>query len=417
MTGRRVLLLALGTRGDVEPFARLGQALRARGYDVTAAVLADGAPRLELAGVRAVVVGPPAEQAMWSPRPVVRRVAHLNAGLMYLQLRSALTASAPVLARGLAPLLAGTDVVLSGLPTARLVPLMASRGVPARLALMAPLLPDADGTSAWSHPVTERLPDAVETRRQRMLWGLTTGLSGALAAALAVEGGLLGPGRASGRATAYAPVLATSAALHPDAAPDLHRVGWWADPAPVRPLPRTLVTHLDAHGDATAVLLALGSMPTVSPDHQADRLASAARRLGRPAVVQVAGARPGPRGGAYVVGDVDHRALLPRVAAVVHHGGSGTTHAVTAAGVPHVVVPHLGDQPHYARQVHRAGLGPAPLPWVRATDRALAARLARVLQERGYAERARSAAALMAGEDGLRTTVGLVDAMTGTMAR
>ncbi|MFK5633389.1 MULTISPECIES: glycosyltransferase [unclassified Ornithinimicrobium] len=415
MSGPRVLLLALGTRGDVEPFARLGQTLRAQGYDVTAAVLADGAPRLERAGVRAVVVGPTADHAMWSPRPMVRRAAHLNPGLMYLQLRLALSTHAPELARGLAPLLTEADVVISGLPTARLVPLLTARGVPARLVLMAPLLPDPYGTSAWSHPVADRLPGAVEDYRQRMLWRMTTGLSSALAEALTAEVGR--PSQRPGRhlATAYPPVLATSAALHPDAAPDLHRVGWWVDPAPVRPLPTDLTAHLDGHPGA--VLLALGSMPTTWPDRQADRLAGVARSLGRPAVVQVAGARPGPRGSSYVVGDVDHRSLLPRVAAVAHHGGSGTTHAVTSAGVPQVVLPHLGDQAHYARQVHRAGLGPAPLPWVRAADGPLTARLARVLDDPGYAERARAAAAVMGREDGLRTTVRLVDTMTGTMTR
>ena len=44
------------------------------------------------------------------------------------------------------------------------------------------------------------------------------------------------------------------------------------------------------------------------------------------------------------VGAVDHRALLPRAALAVHHGGAGTSHAVAAAGIPSVVVPHVGDQ-------------------------------------------------------------------------
>ena len=49
------------------------------------------------------------------------------------------------------------------------------------------------------------------------------------------------------------------------------------------------------------------------------------------------------------VATVDHRALFPRAAAVIHHGGAGTTHAAVAAGVPSVVIPHVGDQPYLGR--------------------------------------------------------------------
>ncbi|HSP60220.1 MAG TPA: hypothetical protein VLO09_04100, partial [Ornithinimicrobium sp.] len=91
----------------MEPFARLGEVLRAQGYAVTAAVLEDGAARMERAGVTPVVVGPAADRTMWSPSPGVRRVAHLNPGLMYLQMRRALAAHAAVLAEGITPLLAG----------------------------------------------------------------------------------------------------------------------------------------------------------------------------------------------------------------------------------------------------------------------------------------------------------------------
>ena len=53
------------------------------------------------------------------------------------------------------------------------------------------------------------------------------------------------------------------------------------------------------------------------------------------------------------IGAVDHRALFPRAALVVHHGGSGTTHAVVRGGVPSLVVPHVGDQPYWADRLRR----------------------------------------------------------------
>ncbi|MGW4249464.1 glycosyltransferase [Nocardia sp. NPDC004722] len=63
-----------------------------------------------------------------------------------------------------------------------------------------------------------------------------------------------------------------------------------------------------------------------------------------------------------VIGDVDHQALFPRCAAVVHHGGAGTTTAVARAGVPHVVVPQRFDQFYWADRVTASGIGFAHTP-------------------------------------------------------
>jgi vancomycin aglycone glucosyltransferase len=57
------------------------------------------------------------------------------------------------------------------------------------------------------------------------------------------------------------------------------------------------------------------------------------------------------------IGDVNHEDLLPRVAAVVHHGGAGTTTAAVRAGRPQVVIPHLYDQYYWSRRVKKLGVG------------------------------------------------------------
>src|ERR1041384_6681617 len=59
------------------------------------------------------------------------------------------------------------------------------------------------------------------------------------------------------------------------------------------------------------------------------------------------------------IGDVNQQALFQRVAAVMHHGGAGTTTAAARAGAPQVVVPQHYDQPYWARQVDRLGIGAA----------------------------------------------------------
>jgi sterol 3beta-glucosyltransferase len=60
----------------------------------------------------------------------------------------------------------------------------------------------------------------------------------------------------------------------------------------------------------------------------------------------------------FFVRHAPHDWLLPRVSAAVHHGGAGTTAAAVRAGIPSVIVPFYGDQPFWARCLHRKGVAP-----------------------------------------------------------
>ncbi|HEX9089983.1 MAG TPA: glycosyltransferase [Anaerolineales bacterium] len=62
---------------------------------------------------------------------------------------------------------------------------------------------------------------------------------------------------------------------------------------------------------------------------------------------------------------IPHDWLFPRVAAVVHHGGSGTTATGLRFGKPTVVVPFFADQPFWGERVYRLGAGPRPIPFTR----------------------------------------------------
>jgi vancomycin aglycone glucosyltransferase len=58
-----------------------------------------------------------------------------------------------------------------------------------------------------------------------------------------------------------------------------------------------------------------------------------------------------------VIGKVSHDQLFQHASAVIHHGGAGTTASAFYAGVPQIVVPHIGDQPFFGREVERLGCG------------------------------------------------------------
>ncbi len=60
----------------------------------------------------------------------------------------------------------------------------------------------------------------------------------------------------------------------------------------------------------------------------------------------------------YVTGFVPHSKLFPKVAAAIHHGAAGTTHAAALAGIPQVLIPHRLDQFGWALKIEKKGLGP-----------------------------------------------------------
>jgi len=88
------------------------------------------------------------------------------------------------------------------------------------------------------------------------------------------------------------------------------------------------------------------------------------------------------------------------MAAAVHHGGAGTTAAALRAGIPSVIVPHLGDQPFWARKLRRIGAAPEAIPARRFSEEALTRALAATL-DGAMAAAAAEVARALAHEDGV----------------
>lgn len=82
----------------------------------------------------------------------------------------------------------------------------------------------------------------------------------------------------------------------------------------------------------------------------------------------------------FVLENAPHAWLFPHMAAVVHHGGAGTTAAGLRAGVPSIVIPHSNDQFAWARRIFELGVGAKPLPRSKLTAERLAAAIRQALQ-------------------------------------
>ena len=100
----------------------------------------------------------------------------------------------------------------------------------------------------------------------------------------------------------------------------------------------------------------------------------------------------------YFTQSVPYAWMLPRVHAVIHHGGSGTTHMATRSGCPSLVVPHIFDQYYWDWVIQQQGLGPAGIPIKRLTPERLEPKLLDLWNNAAYRTRAEAAARAMRTE-------------------
>ena len=93
--------------------------------------------------------------------------------------------------------------------------------------------------------------------------------------------------------------------------------------------------------------------------------------------------------------------LFPRAAAIVHHGGIGTTGLAMRSGRPMLVMPCAWDQPDNAERVARLGIS-RTIPRHRYTPGRVAAELRRLLDEPAYEQRASEVGEQVRQEDGVQ---------------
>ncbi len=196
-----------------------------------------------------------------------------------------------------------------------------------------------------------------------------------------------------------------------------HVTGYWLLPAaPLWSPPRRLAEFVEARGPV--VYVGFGSMPGPDPGRLAVSIMTAAAQVG--ARVVVASLDPAlrrllPAGRFLVIRHAPHDWLFPRVQAVVHHGGSGTTAAAVVASRPQVTWPFGIDQSFWSDRMSRLGVAPAALPVRALTGRTLTAALDRALGDPRMTERAAGLGSLVRAEDGVGQAVSrLEDVLAGT---
>jgi sterol 3beta-glucosyltransferase len=191
---------------------------------------------------------------------------------------------------------------------------------------------------------------------------------------------------------------------------DTHITGYWfLDSTSDWTPPADLVDFL-ASG-SPPVYIGFGSMSNRDPQETANLVIEALAKTGKRAIMLSGW------GGLhttdlpetiFMVDSVPHAWLFPRLAAIVHHGGAGTTAAALRAGVPSVVIPFFGDQPFWGRIVAERGLGPGPIPRKKLTAERLASAIHTAVTDKDMRQRAARIGEVIRAEDGVGGAVEII---------
>ena len=396
----RVDILAIGSRGDVQPYVALGLGLRLAGYGVRIVTLGGFEELVRGRGLDHLAIG-------GSPQ----EIANTSAGRDWVQsrttvlgfLRGFVRVANSLIEEGVASYWRNCQDVeaLIASPMGLLVGDHVAERLRIPLVQAQPVPPGCrthyhwDGSRNLRTIARGHLKSWIHHAFYFVLWSQVRGTTNAARCktldlpALS----LTAPFAASKRKTpflgAYSPSVAP---MMPDWGDWIHVTGYWfLDDLPGWVPPCELVDFLQS-GPAP-VFIGFGSTPFPRPEAATELVVRAVASSGCRAIVVAGGSglatgQLSPE--VLSVDSVPHSWLFSRVRAAVHHGGAGVTGAALRAGLPSVVVPVFGDQPFWGSRVFELGVGPRPIPARRLT----AANLAHAIRATLNPEMQKRAAAL-----------------------
>ena len=407
----RIVFTTWGSYGDLNPTLGLAIGLRARGHRVVIATSARYRTEVEREGVDFHPVRPDVDPA---DRTMIARVMDQRRGTEYL-FRELLMRNLRASYDDLKGALRGADVIVTH-PATMAAPLLAQElALPwvslvlAPISFMSahdmPVLPPAP----WLRHLTDRSPwisraVAGIARRATQPWVRPV-------SDLRKARGLP-PGAHPIYEGQHSPhlVLALFSRVLAVPQPDWPRNVRVVGAVPYNgPDPSALRDDLEAFlaSGSPPVVFTLGTSAVGAAGTFYDESLGAVERLGMRAVLLIGGhpenrpARPLPAS-VIAVEFARHAALFPRAALVVHQGGAGTLHQALAASHPMLVVPHAHDQPDNAHRVTRLGVA-RTLAKQHYRAARVAGEIATLLGDPRYRAKAAQVAAVVRGEDAVRT--------------
>ncbi len=417
----KVAVFAAGSQGDIQPCVALSMALGLAGYRVTLAAPANFDRLAQDHGVPFRPVGGDVQQLMASDTG--RGFMESGSANPLQSIRAIRTMLAPVALRmaeeAFEACRDAEALICLGVFAAFGLAMAERLDIPLVLIEPTPLLPTR-AFPAPSWPVQRDLGGAHNVVSGRAMLGVVWQWYRPFVRDFRRRLGLPALGgagyhrtlRALARIGAYSPAVIAKPADWPT---NVHVTGYcFLDTAASWRPSATLRTFLD--GGEPPVYIGFGSMAGSDPRQLADVVLEALARCGQRAVLATGW---GGLQSAEVPANVcvldaaPHEWLFPRMAAVVHHGGAGTTAAGLRAGRPTVIVPFILDQPFWAARVRALGLGPEPIPRKGLTAARLAQAIEMAVVDPAIQRRALACGAAIRDEDGVGRAVAVVRSYVG----
>ena len=401
MGNMNIRILAMGTRGDVQPYVALGVGLQRVGYDVTLGTTADFRSLAEDSGLPCITTQQDLRSLLAHCRSA--RAARWAFFRMILQVTPELAAGADALIYSPAFLLSVPHLVehmgIPALPTSLQPFLTPTRTFPV---VGMPALPLGGGYNRLTYVLAEAFVTLLLRGRINRWRTQTLGLP-------RYQGsGLFSALRQSGRPTLYgfSPIVLPKPA-HWGA--HIHVTGYWFLPPQEWQPPEGLCRFL-ASGP-TPVYIGFGSIADPNPTQLMHTILEAIQYSKVRAIVASGWSElqtTDRSDNVLLIDSAPHHWLFPRVAAAVHHGGAGTVAASLRAGIPTLVIPFMADQPLWGRCVHALGAGPPPIPAARLSGMGLAQALRQMLDDEAMRQQAHTIGSAIRAEDGVASAVRVI---------
>ena len=389
----RILLSTIGSRGDVQPLVALGLQLKELGQDVHMCVPPDFREWIESLGLTVTPIGPELRSTGKTNPMAARPTAE--------QVRQAMENTVATQFETISAAAQGCDMLVGATVLQIAAPSIAQKmGIPYFFAAYCPaVLPSLHHappvlTALGDKPAEARTDYSELWTREAQRWNDHWN---AILNSHRAKLGLDPVGELLGYILTDQPWLVCDPTLGPWPDPGDESVfqtsAWFLKDD--HPLSHELEEFLDA-GDPP-IYFGFGSIS--APENLSRVMIQSARAHGRRAILL--------RGWAdlslidnepdcIAIGEVNHQALFKRVAAIVHHGGAGTTHAATRVGAPQVIIPQHYDQHYWAGRVKQLGIGEAHAPGTPTSD-SLTGALEHALQSEVAARAQTIAAAVRTG--------------------
>ena len=407
----RIVIIAPGSRGDVQPYIALGKGLQNAGHYIRLVSHSNFETLVTSYGLEFWSFGNDVKDAVENSE--MRELTE-KGNFLLLMAKMAKEAEREALRFAEGGLLAsqGMDVVLAGIGGLFIGTAIAEKlHMPLVQAYVFPCTPTKD----FSSVLTPKLPTVFNRlshhlARQLMWQGFRSADGIAREEALNIPSApFLGP--YDSRSTNNMPVLygfSPSVISTPsDWNGNTHITGYWfIDETDDWQPPVALLDFLKS--GPPPLYIGFGSMSNRNPEQTADLVIQALAMTNQRAILLSGWSglqKTNVPDSILMVDSIPHSWLFPRVSAVIHHGGASTVAAGLRAGVPSIIIPFFGDQPFWGQRIADLGVGTKPIPRKKLTAEKLANAIREVVTNQEMCQRAEKLGKQIQSENGIKSAV------------